>query len=552
MLRELKIQNYALIHSLEVQLNPGFTIITGETGAGKSILLGALSLLLGQRADTTVLKEKEAKCIVEADFQIEGYGLKEVFEANDLDYDAHAIFRREINPNGKSRAFINDSPVNLKTMEEIGYHLIDIHSQHHNLELNNQSFQLMVVDVFAGNKSHLNLYRESYREYKKLQSSLKEAEERAAKSKSDLDYFQFQFDQLEKAALVENEQEELEKELEMLTHAEEIKSNLSACSEILNGEDNSTLIQIKSALNNLSRIKSFLSRGDSLYQRLESTFYELKDLADETAFLSEKIEHDPSRLSFVSERLDLIFSLEQKHHVSTLAELISLREFFRSKIKEVTSDEEEINRLNELLKKKYEEILILSKELAHRRQEVIPSMEAQVTEHLLQLGLPNSQFRIELIPEDVPGINGTEEVRFLFTANKNGILSDLSKVASGGELSRVMLAIKALISQSKALPTILFDEIDTGISGEIADKMGNILKEMSKGMQVINITHLPQIAAKGQHHFLVYKQDNDHETRTNLRLLSHQERISELAKMLSGENITQAAILNAGELLKSS
>jgi DNA repair protein RecN (Recombination protein N) len=537
---------------LEVQLNPGFTIITGETGAGKSILLGALSLLLGQRADTTVLKEKEAKCIVEADFQIEGYGLKEVFEANDLDYDAHAIFRREINPNGKSRAFINDSPVNLKTMEEIGYHLIDIHSQHHNLELNNQSFQLMVVDVFAGNKSHLNLYRESYREYKKLQSSLKEAEERAAKSKSDLDYFQFQFDQLEKAALVENEQEELEKELEMLTHAEEIKSNLSACSEILNGEDNSTLIQIKSALNNLSRIKSFLSKGDSLYQRLESTLYELKDLADETAFLSEKIEHDPSRLSFVSERLDLIFSLEQKHHVSTLAELISLREFFRSKIKEVTSDEEEINRLNELLKKKYEEILILSKELAHRRQEVIPSMEAQVTEHLLQLGLPNSQFRIELIPEDVPGINGTEEVRFLFTANKNGILSDLSKVASGGELSRVMLAIKALISQSKALPTILFDEIDTGISGEIADKMGNILKEMSKGMQVINITHLPQIAAKGQHHFLVYKQDNDHETRTNLRLLSHQERIAELAKMLSGENITQAAILNAGELLKSS
>ena len=550
MLTELKIHNYALIRELEVKLHPGLTIITGETGAGKSILLGALALVLGQRADTSVLKDKDAKCIVEADFKIEDYGLEKIFETNDLDYDSHAIFRREINPGGKSRAFINDSPVTLKTMEEIGFHLIDIHSQHHNLELNNQSFQLMVVDIIAGNKTHLNLYRESFQQYKKIQSDLRQAEERSAKAKADLDYFQYQFEQLEKAALIENEQEELEKELEILTHAEEIKTNLSNCAEILNGDMNSVQLQLKTAVSSISRIKAFLPQGEMMYQRLESAFLELKDLADEAGSIAEKVEHDPAKLSLITERLDLIFSLQQKHHLATMKELIELREFFRNKIREVFADEEEIQHLKLLQENKYAEVLILAKELTQRRRAVIPIMESKVTEQLRQLGLPNSRFSVEIFSEDIPGINGNDEIRFLFTANKNGTLCEISKVASGGELSRVMLTIKALISQSKALPTILFDEIDTGVSGEIADKMGNILKEMSQGMQVINITHLPQIAAKGDYHYQVYKQDFEHETRTGLKLLSVQERVSELAKMLSGENITNAAILNAQELLK--
>lgn len=550
MLTELHIQNYALIHELEVNLNPGFTIITGETGAGKSILLGALSLILGQRADTTVLRDKNQKCVVEAVFRIEGYGLEELFEANDLDMDSQSILRREINPGGKSRAFINDSPVTLKTLEEIGFHLIDIHSQHHNLELNNQSFQLMVVDVFAGNKAHLKIYQENYREYKKIQGDLKTAEDSAAKTRSDLDYFQYQFDQLDKAALIENEQENLEKELEVLTHAVEIKSSLSVCTEILNGDINSVLINIKSASANISKIKNFLPEGEVLSNRLESAYLELKDIAEEASNHAEKIENDPARLAFVEERLDLLFSLQQKHHVSSLAELIQIREFFRSKLLEVSSFEEEISRLKLLLEKQHAKVMTLAKELSQKRQDVSSIMELRVIGQLHQLGLPNSKFKIEIVSTDLPGINGIDSVQFLFTANKNSSLSEISKVASGGELSRLMLTIKALISKSKALPTILFDEIDTGVSGEIADKMGNILKEMSREMQVINITHLPQIAAKGDHHYLVYKKDYDHETRTGLKLLDQSERVSELAKMLSGENISQAAILNAEELLK--
>lgn len=550
MLTELRIQNYALIHELEVNLEPGFTIITGETGAGKSILLGALSLILGQRADTSVLKDKNKKCVVEAIFRIEGYGMEELFSANDLDFDTNAILRREINPGGKSRAFINDSPVTLKTLEELGFHLIDIHSQHQNLELNNQSFQLMVVDVFADNKTHLKIYQENYREYKKIESGLREAEDAAAKTKADLDYFQFQFDQLDKAQLIENEQENLENELEVLTHAVEIRSNLSACAEVLNGEINSVITNIKSATTNISKIRNFLPEAEVLTTRLESAYLELKDIAEEASFHAEKIENDPARLAFVEERLDLIFSLQQKHHVSSLEELIHLREFFRNKIMEVSSNEEEISRLKLLLEKQYSKVLTLAGELSKKRLSVVATMETRVMEQLHQLGLPNAKFRIEIVSTDPPGINGIDSVQFLFSANKNSSLAEISKVASGGELSRLMLTIKSLISKSKALPTILFDEIDTGVSGEIADKMGNILKEMSRGMQVINITHLPQIAAKGDHHYLVFKQDYDHETRTGLKLLSSQERVSELAKMLSGENITRAAILNAEELLK--
>jgi len=550
MLTRLRIQNYALIRELDVDLRPGFSIITGETGAGKSILLGALSLILGQRADSSVLKDKSVKCVVEAIFRVDGLGLEELFLANDLDFDNFAIFRREINPAGKSRAFINDSPVMLKTMQDIGIRLIDIHSQNQNLELNNQAFQLMVVDICAGNQELLVTYKENYKDFRKLISDLAEAESMAEKSKADLDYFQFQFDQLYKAALTENEQELLEKELEILTHAEEIKAGLSNVSELLNGENISALIQVKTSIGLITKLNNFLPDAKGLSQRLESLYVDLKDVADEAGSIGEKVEYDPDRIGTINERLDLIYSLQQKHHVKSVDELIVLRNSLEAKILAVSSNEEEIQRLVQLKDLKKAEVEDLSNRLSIKRQSVVEEIEMRVIRQLLQLGMPNSKFKVEISSLLSPGSHGMDTVSFLFTANKNGVLCEISKVASGGEMSRVMLAIKALISKSKALPTIIFDEIDAGVSGDIAERMGIILKEISTDMQVINITHLPQIAAKGDHHFLVYKQDSESETTTRLKLLTKTERIEELAKMLSGENITAAAILNAEELLK--
>ncbi len=551
MLTRLRIQNYALIRELDVDLHSGFSIITGETGAGKSILLGALSLILGQRADTTVLKDKSQKCVVEAVFRVDGLGLEELFKVNDLDYDHFAIFRREINPAGKSRAFINDSPVMLKTMQDLGIHLIDIHSQNQNLELNTQLFQLMVVDICANTKGLLATYRETYKEFRNIINELKEAEAKAEKSKADLDYYQFQFDQLHKASLQENEQEQLENELELLTHSEEIKAGLTNVTEILNGENISTLIQLKTTVGVISKMNHFLPEAKGLSQRLEVIYLDLKDIAQETETIAEKVEYDPERIKVINERLDLIYSLQQKHHVKTVGELIDIRNVLEAKIIAVSTNEEEILRLGQLLEKKNEEVNHLAYQLTIQRQKIVKEIESRVIRQLLLLGMPNSKFKVEISPLATPGINGVDFVSFLFTANKNGILCEISKVASGGEMSRVMLAIKALISKSKALPTIIFDEIDAGVSGEIAERMGIILKEISSDMQVINITHLPQVAAKGDHHYLVYKQDSENETITRLKLLSKQERIEELAKMLSGENITAAAILNAEELLKS-
>ena len=550
MLTRLKIQNYALIRELDVDLSPGFSIITGETGAGKSILLGALSLILGQRADSSVLSDKSVKCVVEANFRIDGLGLEELFVANDLDFDNMAIFRREINPAGKSRAFINDSPVMLKVMQDIGYRLIDIHSQNQNLEINDQTFQMMVVDICAGNQGNLLKYRHSYRDYRKITSDLHEAELAVEKSKTDLDYYQFQFEQLYKASLIETEQEELEKELELLTHAEEIKSGLSNVTELLNGDTSSSLIQTKTTIGLITKMIHFLPEAKDLAQRLESLYVDLKDIAQDIAWIEEKVEFDPERISTISSRLDLIYSLQQKHHVQSVKELIEIRDYFDLKIRTVSLNEEELFRLSQLKELKYAEVVASAQDLSAERSSVVGDIEARVSSQLLLLGMPNSKFKVEISLEDIPGTNGMDRVSFLFTANKNGMLYEISKVASGGELSRLMLAIKALISRSKALPTIIFDEIDSGVSGDIADRMGIILKEISADMQVINITHLPQIAARGDHHFLVYKQDSAKDTTTRLKRLTTDERVEELAKMLSGENITAAAILNAEELLK--
>jgi DNA repair protein RecN (Recombination protein N) len=550
MLTRLRIQNYALIRELDVDLSPGFSIITGETGAGKSILLGALSLILGQRADTSVLNDKSAKCVVEAVFRVDGLGLEELFALNELDFDNWAIFRREISPAGKSRAFINDTPVMLKIMQDIGFRLIDIHSQNQNLEINEQSFQMMVVDICAANQELLLSYKQSYSDFRKISSELKEAESQVEKLKADLDYFQFQFDQLHKAVLIEGEQDQLEKELELLTHAEEIKSGMTSVEELLNGEDLSALNQTKTAIGLITKMVHFLPEAGGLSQRLESLYVDLKDIAQEAALIAEKVEYEPDRIRLISERLDLIYSLQQKHHVKSVEELIGLRNSFEAKIVAVTSNEEGLDRLKQLKDQKFNEVEGWADQLSSKRKSVADEIETRVLSQLFLVGMPNSKFKVDISALESPGANGKDQVSFLFTANKNGILSDISKVASGGEMSRVMLAIKALISKSKALPTIIFDEIDAGVSGDIAERMGIILKEISVDMQVINITHLPQIAAKGDHHFLVYKQDSEKDTTTRLKRLSRPERIEELAKMLSGENITAAAIMNAEELLK--
>jgi DNA repair protein RecN (Recombination protein N) len=550
MLRRLQIRNYALIRELDVDFTSGFTIITGETGAGKSILIGALSLILGQRADTGVLKDKESKCTVEGVFEVDGYGLEELFAENDLDYDSQVIFRREITPNGKSRAFVNDTPVNLKTLQDLGIRLIDIHSQHQSLELGNRMFQLMVLDNYAGNSSLLNEYQSKYKIYKALLTELSEAEERAIHLRQELDYFQFQFDQLSQANLQIGEQETLEHELALLTHAEEIKTGLLSVGNLLGEEEGNALVRVKESIGALNRITKFYPEATALSERLNSIYLELGDISSDVAYSSEKIEVDPNRIVLINERLDLIYSLQQKHHVANEEELIKLRDEFETKVNCVFSNNEALEALKASAKAKEGELIQLAGSLSQKRLAATLPIGKKVEEQLIQLGMPNSRFKVEVATGTSLLPKGRDEVNFLFTANKNGELSEISKVASGGELSRLMLSIKALISKSKALPTILFDEIDSGISGETADKMGNILKGISQDMQVINITHLPQIAAKGDLHYLVYKEDTETETITRLKLLSPDERVSELAKMLSGEYITEAARMNAVELLK--
>ncbi len=550
MLRRLQIRNYALIRELDVDFTSGLTIITGETGAGKSILIGALSLILGQRADTTVLKDKEEKCSVEGVFEVEGYGLEELFAENDLDYDTQIIFRREITANGKSRAFVNDTPVNLKTLQDLGLRLIDIHSQHQSLELGNRLFQLMVLDSYAGNKELLKEYQSKYRSYKALLAELASAEEQAKILSKELDYFQFQLEQLTKARLQIGEQEQLEHELMLLTHAEEIKTALLTAANHLQEEDGNASVRIKESMAVLAKITKFYPEVTALLDRLNGIYLELSDISSEVAYSSEKIEVDPNRLVVLNERLDLIYSLQQKHHVDSEEDLIRLRDDFASKVDGVHINEELVHTLRETANEQEKELFRLADLLSQRRLDKAGQIGQKVEEQLFQLGMPNSKFRVEITGGLPLTAFGRDEVNFLFTANKNGELNEISKVASGGELSRLMLSIKALVSKSRALPTILFDEIDSGISGETADKMGNILKEIARDMQVINITHLPQIAAKGDLHYLVYKEDTDTETITKLKLLSPDERVSELAKMLSGENITDAARMNAAELLK--
>ncbi|MFA8435202.1 MAG: DNA repair protein RecN [Marinifilaceae bacterium] len=551
MLRSLSIQNYALINQIEIDFNEGFSIITGETGSGKSILLGALSLIIGQRPDVNVLKDKERKCVIEGTFDIRRYNLEHFFQDNDLDFEEETLLRREILPSGKSRAFVNDSPVSIRLLKEIGLRLVDIHSQNQNLALGDSGFQLRIVDTYARHHDLLDKYKIEYRQFCETKDQLAKQTEEAAKAKADLDYFQFQFNQLDEAALKTDEQEELEQELKTLNHSEEIKSNLYKASGILSAEEMSVLPQLKEAEGALSQLQGFTPEVDEMHRRMESVYIELQDLASELEMKSEAIEYDPARIEYLNERLDLIYSLQQKHRVESVAALLQIQCDLEEKIQQITSSDDVIEQLEKQLKQQTVVLEDVADRLSASRADVIPDIENTIVEQLVQLGMPNVSFKVEQQRLEEFHGEGKDRMIFLFSANKNGRLEEISKVASGGEMSRLMLSIKYLISASTALPSIVFDEIDTGVSGEIADKMGLMMQRMSDNIQVISITHLPQIASKGQFHYKVYKADDELETYSNIIRLSSEERVEELAKMLSGSDLTEAAVENARALLNN-
>jgi len=550
MLRSLQIQNYALINELNIDFDGGLTTITGETGAGKSILIGALSLILGERADNRILKDKEKKCLVEGILNHSDEIVNNILEENDIEAEDQLILRREVNPNGKSRAFINDTPVSLQTLREITIRLVDIHSQHENLELNNHHYQLMVIDAYAGLNEELKEYKEHFRIYKQIAAELNALKENAAGTQSELDYMQFQFNEISSARLDPDELSGLEKEAEILRHAEEIKLALLTTANTLSGNDQNALSLLLSGKSELERIQQFHSPSAILLNRIESVLIELKDIYAETDSLGERIEVDPSRLGLVEERISLIYSLLQKYRLSTVEELIGFRNDLEKKIAGLSNMEFRIDEMEKILKEKQEEIIKRAESLSAKRCNSFLQVENKIVELLVQLGMPNARFEIKNIRLNEPGENGFDSIRFLFTANKKTELRDICNIASGGELSRVMLSIKYIISGSTGLPSIVFDEIDAGVSGETAYRVGSIMKEMAESRQVFAITHLPQVAAFGIAHYLVYKNDSDTGTTTEIRLLSPEERINELAKMLSGKQTTGAAYQNAKELLR--
>jgi DNA repair protein RecN (Recombination protein N) len=551
MLIKLFVQNYALIKELDVELENGLTIITGETGAGKSILLGALSLILGTRADSFVLLDKNEKCIVEGTFRIEEYELNEFFTSNELDYEVVTTLRREINPAGKSRAFINDTPVTVNLLKELGDRLIDIHSQHQTLMLNDNSFQLNLIDSFSGTAKLKSKYRGSFSVYRKLRKEFDILKEKSDKNRADLEYYQFQYNQLEEAKLKKGEQAELETELEILSHAGEIKLALTSSSNLFFAEERSILSMLREVKNNLGRIRAFLSESETLLSRTETTLIELDDLAAEIEKLSVSIEADPQRLSVINTRLDTFYSLIQKHHVNDLDELIDKKIEIKDLINSIVSSDERLGELETLIGNEAGSLKTISEEISQMRKGVLSEIESRITSLLQQLGIPNAKFKISITRLPDYSQTGIDQADFLFSANKQIAPENLAKIASGGELSRVMLSLKSLLTKNNNLPTIIFDEIDSGVSGEVADKVGQILSAMGKYMQVINITHLPQVASRGTRHFHVYKDDTDNSTFTRVKLLSPEERILEVARLLSGSEVTETAIKNAQELLKA-
>lgn len=552
MLRSLYIQNYALIEKLDISFEQGFSVITGETGAGKSIILGAIGLLLGQRADVKSIRTGATKCIIEARFDISNYHMQPFFEENELDYEDECILRRELYASGKSRAFINDTPAQLAQMKELGEQLIDIHSQHQNLLLNKEGFQLNVLDLLAHDEPALSAYQAAYKQWKQAQNDLDRLLERAARDKADEDYIRFQWEQLEEAHLTKGEQEELEQEAETLSHAEDIKASLYRTDQLFNNEEGGLLSNLKECCNVMTELQAVYPAAEEWANRLESSYIELKDIADEVSDREEQVEFNPTRLDEVNERLNLIYSLQQKHRMDTVDELMALRDDYATRLASISSSDEEIETLKKRCGELQSEVRRQAAGLTEARREAAREVERQMAARLVPLGMPNVRFVVDMGERKEPGLHGMDTVTFLFSANKNGTLQNISSVASGGEIARVMLSVKAMIAGAVKLPTIVFDEIDTGVSGEIADRMADIMQEMANNdRQVISITHLPQIASRGRAHYKVYKKDNETETNSHIRRLTDEERVEEIAHMLSGATLTEAALNNARALLKT-
>lgn len=553
MLKQLTINNYALIDNLEISFDGGLNILTGETGAGKSIILGALSLILGQRAESKYFFNQQKKCVIEGQFTIGGFHLVSFFEDNDLDYEEETVLRREITADGKSRAFINDTPVNLTILKQLGEKLIDIHSQHATLEINDPEFQLLVVDAVAQHPDLVNDYQSKFRTYRKALSKLQGLIEENDKAKADLDYFQFQFDELEKARLEADEQELLEQELYTLNNAEEIKRNLLGAHYLMQEGETSAIIQLREAAHQLASLEKFNPQIADLYQRLNSTIIELKDIAAEVEQLEQHTHTNEEKAAEISTRLGMIYNLQKKHRVSNNAELLQIQSDLSAKIQQAIFGDEEIEQLKQQIELQKHELEQLAANLTANRVKAIPEIEKQVVEALAEMGMSNSVLKVEhgaTLKHELTK-NGVDQIRFLFSANKGHSLAEMSKVASGGELSRVMLSIKSIIAKYTALPTIIFDEIDTGVSGEVANKVGIIMERLAENLQVITITHLPQIASKGNSHYFVYKDNSGQTTNTRIKCLDDNERVLEIAKMLSGDKPGESALQNARELLNA-
>ena len=555
MIQSLHIENYALIAQLDIDFHPGFSVITGETGAGKSIILGAIELLRGGRADMRSIKQGERRCVVEAVFDVSDYGLESFFANNELDFEGQeCIIRRELTAAGKSRAFINDTPVQLRLLGEIGGRLLDVHSQHQNLLLSREDFQQNVLDIFAENANLLAMHQTAYRELRSLRQQLQAAIDAANRNKDEEDYLRFQYQQIEEAHLHEGEQTELEAEQQLLEHAEDIKQELQQASLLIDdgSSDGDVLQRLKGAMAALHRLDGKLAAASELSERIDSCYIELKDIADELESKSDDVEYNPQRLEQVNDRLNQLYSLAQKHRVDTVEELLALGERLAEQLTAIDHSDEHIESLRQTCEVQETKVKQLAEQLTERRTHAAKDVERRMQESLQPLGMPNVQFAIKVCSgEAYQSENGCDKVQFLFSANRNGALQDLAYMASGGEIARVMLALKSLIASAVKMPTVIFDEIDTGVSGSIAEKMAHLMQDMAGiGRQVISITHLPQIAALGRVHYKVYKEDHDDATTSHIRQLSNEERVEELAHMLSGETLTAAALENARELLK--
>lgn len=550
MLKQLYIQNFTLIDEMNILFHPGFSVITGETGAGKSIILGALGLLKGNRADTKQIRQGEERCVIEAHFDIRQYDLKDFFLENDLDDDPQdCILRREININGKSRAFINDTPTSLSVMKDLGERLIDIHSQHQNLLLNKEDFQLHVVDILTKDEDTLRKYQESYQKYKKEQTILEEMIAKVSKDQENEDYLRFQLQELSDAALSEGEQEVLEQEISTLEHAEEIKSALYLSQNLISNESNGIIETLNQVSQQLQKIEQIYTPVQEISQRMESCYIEMKDLLQEITAQGEQVSYNPQQLEQSQARLDTINSLEHKYHVASIAELIAYQQKIQEQINLLDHSDEEIQKQKDIVAKLLDNCTQQAERLTTIRKKAAKTIESEMKARLVPLGIPKINFKVDIKPKELSS-NGKDSVSFLFSANTNSPLSPVSQVASGGEIARVMLSLKAMISGAVKLPTIIFDEIDTGVSGSVAEKMAHIMDEMGNNhRQVISITHLPQIAALGKNHYKVSKTETPNGTISNMTPLNEQQRIEEIAQMLSGSNITKAALANARELL---